>query len=167
MSLTPDAILALLALLVMLAPACRFIYRFVQRHRPRPRPRLADEEAAGMCNPQICLQSTFRRPLQWPQHINFESWNVSTDLLLVAPYAITSPGYGLQPVRTREYAYPPDEASDNPGGAQHVKNPPILEWIYLIIHFLLVFTAVWKHIYFRVDISFSLAGHTCVEVLER
>jgi hypothetical protein len=58
MSFTPDSILALLALLVMLAPACRFIYRFVQRRRYRPR--LADEEAAGTYDSRYDPQKIFR-----------------------------------------------------------------------------------------------------------
>jgi hypothetical protein len=33
MPFTPDSILALLALIVMLAPAARYIYRFAQRRR--------------------------------------------------------------------------------------------------------------------------------------
>jgi peptidoglycan/LPS O-acetylase OafA/YrhL len=39
MTVTPDSVLALLALIVMLAPAARYIYRLVQRRRRRRRPR--------------------------------------------------------------------------------------------------------------------------------
>jgi hypothetical protein len=46
MAFTPDSVLALLALIVMLAPAARCIYRLVQRRR-RPRPS-TDIEAVRM-----------------------------------------------------------------------------------------------------------------------
>jgi hypothetical protein len=46
MTFTPDSILALLALLVMLGPALRLIYRFLQRRYPPSHS--SDEEAAGI-----------------------------------------------------------------------------------------------------------------------
>jgi hypothetical protein len=70
MSLTPDAILALLALIIMLAPAARYIYRFVRRHRHRP-----DEEAVSKSTLSLAHQNTFQHPLQWPRH------HVNTEVL--------------------------------------------------------------------------------------
>jgi hypothetical protein len=62
MSLTPEAILALLALFIMLTPAYQFIYRFVRRQRLRR----ADEEAAGTCDFEPCLPKDVSTPFTCP-----------------------------------------------------------------------------------------------------
>ena len=55
MSFTPDSILALLALIVMLAPAARYIFRFLQRRRRSRRP--ADVETVRAYTPKMFPRS--------------------------------------------------------------------------------------------------------------
>jgi hypothetical protein len=59
MSFTPDSILALLALIVMLAPTAQYIYRLVRRRRSR-------SQSPDIENARTRLQEELRAQLQFP-----------------------------------------------------------------------------------------------------
>jgi hypothetical protein len=115
MSFTTDSILALLALIVMLAPAARYIYRLVRRLQRRRRQLSADVEGARMYAPNSApaqLQSMSLRALE----------------LICCPVVLfdtAGPGSSPSLTQPREYTQAPDGVFNvgraTPVGADRVR----------------------------------------------